>query len=409
MPKIKNDKHQELAEQAKEKKAVFGEDIDLKKFKKEKGVHEYLKDVSSLPQKEKEHLLATGIDVEQKERAGTYFQMDHSVVHCSVKQDGLEIMNIDEARQKYSWMDDYWWKAVKVDADKYTAQTELEPHHGYFIRAEKGVEAFFPLQACLYIGQQGLAQHVHNVIIAEEGAQLHIITGCTVAKNVKSGLHLGISEFYVKKNAKITFTMIHNWAEEVMVRPRSGTIVEEGGVFLSNYICMKPVKSLQMYPASYLIGERATARYNTILVARPGSNMDVGSKVILSAPNTKAEMIARTITTGGDIIARGQLVGEVASVKAHLECRGLILSEKGTIHAVPELIGKVNGVDLSHEAAVGKIAQEEIEYLMARGLSKDEATAAIVRGFLNVQIKGLPHVLKKEMDDLLEKLEKEAL
>jgi len=102
-------------------------------------------------------------------------------------------------------------------------------------------------------------------------------------------------------------------------------------------------------------------------------------------------------------------VGEVEGVKAHLECRGLILAERGLIHAIPELIGKVDGVDLSHEAAVGKIAKEEVEYLMARGLSEEEATATIVRGFLNVNIEGLPPILAAEMQKMLKALEEKAL
>jgi len=139
-------------------------------------------------------------------------------------------------------------------------------------------------------------------------------------------------------------------------------------------------------------------RYNTILVAVPGSFMDVGSRVYLKAPGARAEMIARTITTGGDVVNRGHIVGEVADAKGHLECHGLILSEKGLIYAVPELEGRVSGVELSHEAAVGKIAQEEIEYMMSRGMSESDATAAIVRGFLNVDIMGLPAELQREID-----------
>ncbi|GAF95938.1 unnamed protein product, partial [marine sediment metagenome] len=112
---------------------------------------------------------------------------------------------------------------------------------------------------------------------------------------------------------------------------------------------------------------------------------------------------------GGNIIARGHLVGQVADVKGHLECRGLILSEKGAIHAIPELEGWVEGVDLSHEAAVGKIAEEEIEYLMARGLSRDDAVAVIVRGFLSVDIEGLPPELSAQMQRAIEMSEQELL
>jgi Fe-S cluster assembly scaffold protein SufB len=219
---------------------------------------------------------------------------------------------------------------------------------------------------------------------------------------------VGISEFYVKKDAKLSFTMIHHFAEEMMVRPRSVGVVEEGGLFLNNYVCMKPVKSLQTYPTTYLVGKGAVARFHSLLVGSPGSEMDVGGRVVLRAPETRAEIISRAITNGGNIIARGDLVGEVPGVKAHLECRGLILN-KGSIHAVPELEGKVDGVEMSHEAAVGKIAQDEILYLMSRGLSEDEATATIVRGFLSVDIPGLPAQLKAQIDRAVEQSDQDMM
>jgi hypothetical protein len=224
-----------------------------------------------------------------------------------------------------------------------------------------------------------------------------------------SGLHIGVSEFYIKRGAKLTFTMIHNWAPEIAVRPRSGAIVEECGVFLSNYVNMKQVRTLQMYPVARCVGENAIVRFNTILVAPPGSTLDTGSRVLLEAKGSRAEVIARTITTGGTIISRGYIAGSAPNVKGHLECRGLILSEKGIIHAIPELRGEIAGVDLSHEAAVGKIAEEEVEYLMARGLTRDEATATIVRGFLHVDIEGLPPELAAQLKQAIETSEKELL
>jgi Fe-S cluster assembly scaffold protein SufB len=137
--------------------------------------------------------------------------------------------------------------------------------------------------------------------------------------------------------------------------------------------------------------------------------MDVGSRVLLKAKGTRAEIVSRAIPTGGKIIARGHINGLVPEIKAHLECKGLILSDDGVIHAIPELEGHKQEVDLSHEAAVGKIAQEELEYLMARGLSEEEATATIVRGFLHVDIEGLPPELKAEMDKAVELSEKSLL
>ncbi|MCX5727023.1 MAG: SufD family Fe-S cluster assembly protein, partial [Candidatus Saganbacteria bacterium] len=192
-------------------------------------------------------------------------------------------------------------------------------------------------------------------------------------------------------------------ADEMHVRPRSAAIVEEGGVFTSNYICMKPVKSLQMYPTAYLNGKNSVVSFNTILYAVKDSYIDVGSRVYLRGEGSRADIIARTIAKDkSQIIARGHIIGEIPKVKAHLECRGLLLSDTALIHAIPELEGRAKDVDLSHEAAVGKIAEQEILYLMSRGLTEDEAVAVIIRGFLSVDIKGLPEKLKAEMQKIID-------
>ncbi len=342
-------------------------------------------------------------------RTGTFIQMDNTPIHSSTKQEGIEVMATSQAMEKYDWLRDYWWRAVAVDADKYTAHVELHQADGYFIRALPGSKTVYPVQACLYLAQSRLIQDVHNIIIAEEGSELHIITGCTTAHKKAAGLHLGVSEFYIKKGAKVTFTMIHSWTPETGVRPRTAAIIEQDGLFLSNYVIMKPVHSLQLYPVARCIGENATVRFNSILVAPPGSKMDIGSRVFLNAKGAKTEIVSRVITTGGDIVARGYIGGNAPDVKGHLECRGLIMKGAGTIHAVPELEGTLEGVELSHEAAVGRIAEEEVEYLMARGLTRDEATAAIVRGFLKVDIVGLPPMLNDEMQKAIEASEKEVM
>lgn len=146
-----------------------------------------------------------------------------------------------------------------------------------------------------------------------------------------------------------------------------------------------------MYPTAYCIGENAVASFQSILYGSGSSKMDIGARAVRSAKNSRSEIVSRVIATdNAEIIARGELVGEKSDVKGHLECRGLILSDNASIHAIPELRAEEKDVELSHEAAVGKIAEEEIRYLMARGLSDDEATSFIIRGFLSVNIKGLP-------------------
>ncbi len=398
----------ERALKAKEKKAALGPDVDLATFTAEPVRHAALSNLSQLSDEDRRQMIKAGIDAGETGRSGSYIQMDTAAIFSRSNQQGLEVIPIKRALKECSWIHDYYWKLVSVDADKYTAKAQLELHDGYVIRALPGSRVVYPVQACLYLDKENLSQYVHNLIIAEEGSELHVITGCAAAPHLRRGLHVGISEFFVKKNAKLSFTMIHNWAEEMVVRPRSVGMVEEGGLFLNNYICMKPVKSLQMYPTTHLVGKGAVSRFYSLLVGNPGTELDVGGRVFLKAEDTRAEIIARAISNGGTIISRGDLVGEIPGIKAHLECRGLIL-KGGVIHAIPELRGTVDGVEMSHEAAVGKIAQDEILYLMSRGLSADEATATIVRGFLTVDIPGLPDGLKAEIDRAVDQTEKEMM
>ncbi len=383
-------------------------DIHPEAYETEAEDHAYIDKLVAIADTDAEKMLNVGVDIKEEGRAGTFIQMDQSVVHCKTRQDGVEILSISQALAAHEWLGKYLWQNLPPNADPFTAQAQKRPHEGYFVRARAGVKCPQPVQACLYIATEKFSQNVHNVVIAEADADLHIITGCATAPHLVSGLHVGISEFYVKKNARLTFTMIHDWGEKVNVRPRTVTRVEAGGVFVTNFISLRHVGSLQMFPTTFLTGENAVARSNSVLVAGKGSTLDVGSRVVLEAPGTRAEIISRGITTGGSIIARGDLVGKVQGIKAHLECKGLILNN-GLMRAIPELSGYVPGVEMSHEAAVGKIDQREIEYLQARGLSEEEAVSTIVRGFLNVKIEGLPPNLQKKLDTVIIETQKDMM
>ncbi|MCQ1535140.1 SufD family Fe-S cluster assembly protein [Methanosarcina sp. KYL-1] len=389
------------AESAAEKKAAFGEDFELEKFGEASKVSKPVEDLQVLDEESKKTLLQVGVIPSGEGRAGSLLMLDNAISHSSLKDESVELTSTKKALEKHEWLKDYFWKLVPVDADKYTAKTYLEDADGYFIRAPAGRKSALPVQTCLLLGSKKVSQTVHNIVIVEEEAQLDIITGCTTKKGVEEGLHLGISEMYVKKGATLNFTMIHNWAEQIGVRPRTVVHVEEGGTFISNYICLKPVRSVQTYPTVRLEGKGAVARLNTIAIAHPGSELDLGSKALFNAPGTRAELISRTITTGGKVIARGEMIGNAKGAKGHLECKGLVLSEKGSQRAIPILEANVDDIELTHEAAVGKIAKDQVEYLMARGLSEEEAVGMIVRGFLDVGIRGIPEELRSEIEDTI--------
>ncbi|MDI9395037.1 MAG: SufD family Fe-S cluster assembly protein [Euryarchaeota archaeon] len=389
------------AESAIEKKAAFGEDFELEKYEEGSRVSKPVEDLQSLDEESKRTLLQVGIIPSEEGRSGSLFVLDNSVSHSSLNDENVELMSTHKAMEKYEWLKDYSWKLVQVDADKYTAKTYLEDADGYFIRVPAGKKSAMPVQTCLMLGSKKSTQTLHNIVIVEEGASLDIITGCTSKKGVEEGLHLGISEMYVKKGATLNFTMIHNWAEQIGVRPRTVVHVEEGGTYVSNYISLKPVRSVQTYPTVNLEGEGAVTRLNTIAIAHAGSELDLGSKAVFNAPGTRAELISRTITIGGRIVARGEMVGNAKGAKGHLECKGLVLTDKGSQLAIPILEANVDDIELTHEAAVGKIAKDQVEYLMARGLTEEEAVGMIIRGFLDVGIRGIPEELKNEIENTI--------
>lgn len=378
--------------------------VDLSKYRFDNVEAPSFGDLRSLSEEDRDRLIMSGIDPEEIGRSGSFVHVNHSSVQCNTKREGLEIMDIKDALEKFDGLPEYYWQLMDKDKDEYTRAAAENLHGGYFIRAKAGVKIEEPVQSCLFLKGDGIGQNVHNIVVVEEGAELHVITGCSTAHGTREAAHLGISEFYVKKGGKLTFTMVHNWGEDTAVRPRSAGVVEEDGVYLNNYVLLKPVSDLQMYPTIHLNGPRAVARLNSVIVAPEGSHVDTGSRIMLNAPDTRGEIISRTLTTGGTIINRGHIGGNAIPSRGHLECKGLVLND-GIIHAIPELEATVAGAELSHEAAVGKIAQEEIEYLMARGLDEDEATATIVRGFLSVDIMGLPEKLEKAVQSQIDQLD----
>ncbi|MBZ4665883.1 SufD family Fe-S cluster assembly protein [Mahella sp.] len=407
------DELKERAVKALDKKATYGEDIDLSIFE-EPDESETVDELSKLPREIQEAAIASGIDPTEANRSGSFMQLDHTVIYRNIQKaygDKLEIMDINDAMAKYPEIrEKYWWRAAKVDQDKYTAFSELHSAHGYFIRVFAGQKVDKPIQSCLMLQENARVQNVHNIIVVEEGADAQVITGCSLAPKVENGLHLGISEFFVEKDAKLTFTMIHNWAPEFHVRPRSAAVVGDNGVFINNYVLLKPVRSIQSFPSARLVGKNSVAAFNSLLYGLEDSSIDVGSRIILEGEGSSGQAISRAIVNDSSkIYARGALESKQDDSRAHLDCRGILMSPYGMMYAVPELLSEATGSYLSHEAAIGPIAEEEVEYLMSRGLTKDEAISLITRGFMDVKILGLPKMLEDYISEMIEATQKESM
>lgn len=352
-----------------------------------------------------ESALSVGVDSSEKERSGTFMHIDQSTVFSQINerfQGQLEMMDTKEALEKYDWLEDYRWKLVDRDKDEYTKKVAERFSGGYFMRILPGAKIVFPLQSCLLITEKELEQRVHNIIIAEKDSEAHIITGCTLHPDVGKSSHLGISEFYIKEGATLNFTMIHNWNEETKVRPRSAAVIDDRGAFISNYLSLRPVKDMQMFPAAFCRGRGSRVSFNSILYASKGSHMDIGSKAVLEGSGSRAEMISRAITKdNSELIVRGIIDGKDPESMGHLECKGLLLDDSN-LQSIPELIARRKGVEITHEAAVGKISDAEITYLMTRKMTRDEAVSMIIRGFMDVGIMGLPEKLENEINNIID-------
>jgi uncharacterized protein len=363
-------------------------------------------ELEKIPHAILEETYKAGMEADDKNRAATFYHIDQSTVYSKVNevyQGKIELMDTKAALQKYSWLKDYMWKLVDKDKDEFTRKVAEDWSGGYFMRILPGAEVTFPLQSCLLITQKNLEQRIHNIIIAEEGSNAHIITSCVQHSSVPKAAHLGISEFYVKKGATLNFTMIHQWSENTLVRPRSAAEIGDKAKFVSNYVCMRPVRDVQMYPVAYCNGEDSTVSFNSILYAHGKSMLDIGSKAVLNGKGSKAQMISRSISReGSKMIIRGLIDGSSSDCKGHLECRGLLVDGDAILESIPELIARKKGVEITHEAAVGKISEKEITYLMTRKLSRDQAVSLIIRGFMDVGILGLPDALNAEIKRIVD-------
>ena len=349
------------------KKGAYGADLDLDRYDEGTKAPEQIDDLQSSGYKD--YLEKVGVVADEMNRSGTLMFIDNGMSHCHAsQQEGLEMMSTQEALRKYDWVKDYMWKAMDPAKDKYTAKSYLEDH---------------------------------NIVIVEDNASLEMITGCSTSHHANDALHIGVSEIYVGDNSNLSFSMIHSWGKQTGVRPRTATVVGKNSNYTNNYVILNPVGSLQSFPSATL-AEGATAMYNTMCIAHEGSDIDTGGLVYLNGVGSSAQILSRSISMGGHMCARGRLVGNAPGAKAHLECRSIIMKDGGSTNAVPELEAHVADVEMTHEAAVGKIAQDQIEYLMSRGLTEDEAVSMIVRGFLSGSINGLPPELQSELDAAIE-------
>lgn len=391
------------------KAAKYGPDIDLKSYNLEAPTRGEIESLYDLSSDEREASLIVGIRDDESYRSGTYFQYDKDAIYLHYTDllrehlpKGLIVTDLIEAIKRYPWLRRYWFRTCPLNLDKYTAFVGAHETAGAFVWAQKGAIVPYPIQACLFMRTSRMVQVPHNILIAEPNSSMHIITGCTIHPACTNATHVACTEIYVKSHAEVTWTMIHSWKSDFHIRPRMGATVEEGGKLRINYVLTSPVKSIQLYPTVILHGKGARVSFRNLLLGLGRSDADVGSSIVFDAKETRGEIMTRAIVKDeAEVKMRGKLWGRKPNTKGHLECRALLLSDEAKALAYPNLQGEVKNTDLTHEAAIGKIAEEELLYLMARGLTQDKATSIITRGFLDAEIPGLPERLLAEIKSIV--------
>ena len=258
-----------------------------------------------------EALAGAGIILNESSRSGTMVVRNHQPVCLTYNRDKFEMFPISAALERYDWLrEKYYFKAVPADYDEAVKScAEQKKPLGFFIHVKKGADVTLPCQAAMYMASENVAQLVHNVVVLEDDSHLELITGCMTHHSVNTGLHLAVEEHYIGKNARFVSTMIHSWGSDVMVYPRTGTIVEENGRYESNYISLRAAEQVMSDPQTYLNGKGASAKYLTVVLGAPGSVIDTQGKVYLNAEDTSAELAHRGVCTGGVMYQGGLLIG----------------------------------------------------------------------------------------------------
>lgn len=346
---------------------------------------------------------------EQEFLAGVKNQYDSEVIQGSLKavweKEGVVFLSMDEGLKQYpELVREYFGKLIPSGDNKFAALNTAVWSGGSFVYVPKGVEVHMPLQAYFRINGERAGQFERTLIIAEEGSKIHYIEGCSSPTFSSSSLHSAVVEIFVKKGARVQYTTVQNWYKHVynLVTKRSH-VDEEGSMIWTDFNMGSKVT--MKYPSFILAGKGAHGETLSMAMASEGQHQDTGCKAIHLAPYTSSTVISKSISkNGGRTSYRGMVnIGPHAhGSKNKVVCDALILDGKSQSDTYPSEKVFTNDVLLEHEATVSKIGEDQLFYLMSRGLREEDAGKMIVRGFAEPLIKKLPLEFAVEMNRLID-------
>ena len=352
-----------------------------------------------------------GIPEAEKQRlvAGVAAQYESEVVYHKIREDleeqGVVFLDTDTALKEYPEMfKEYFGTVIPVGDNKFAALNTAVWSGGSFIYVPKNVNVEIPLQAYFRINTENMGQFERTLMIIDEGAYVHYVEGCTAPIYSSDSLHSAVVEIIVKKNARCRYTTIQNWSNNVYNLVTKRAVAHEGATMewidgnIGSKVTMK-------YPAVWMVGEHAKGETLSIAFAGEGQHQDAGSKMVHAAPHTSSTIISKSVARGGGRTSYRGLVqvqeGAYGS-KSTVKCDALLVDDISRSDTYPYVDVREDDVSMGHEATVSKVSDDQLFYLMSRGMTEDEAMAMIVRGFVEPIARELPMEYALELNRLIE-------
>ena len=348
-------------------------------------------------------------EAERKFLAGVGAQYESEMVYHSIQEhltkQGVIFLSIEDGLKKYPELfRQYFGTVIPIEDNKFAALNSAVWSGGSFVYVPKGVKVELPLQAYFRLNVANIGQFERSLIIADEGAQVHYVEGCTAPQYTTNSFHSGVIEIIVKKGARVRYTTIQNWSTNVYNLVTQRSIVEENGT-MEWVDCNLGSKVTMKYPSCYLMGPGAHGEILSVAFAGKGQQQDAGGKIIHFAPNTSSKITSKSISkNGGRASYRGLLkvYKGATNAKSSVVCDALLLDPESRSDTYPTIEIDEEDVTIGHEASVSKVGEEQLFYLMSRGLSEEQATTMVVSGFIEPLVKELPMEYAVEMNRLIQ-------
>ncbi|HOO58498.1 MAG TPA: Fe-S cluster assembly protein SufB [Anaerolineaceae bacterium] len=348
-------------------------------------------------------------EAEQKYLAGVGAQYDSEMVYHNIQEtlekQGVIFLSIENGLKQYPEIfREYFSTVVPIQDNKFAALNSAVWSGGSFVYVPKGVKVDLPLQAYFRLNMANIGQFERSLIIADEGAQVHYVEGCTAPLYSTESFHSGVIEIVVKKGARVRYTTIQNWSTNVYNLVTQRAKVFENGTMewvdanLGSKITMK-------YPSCYLMEPGAHGEVLSVAFAGPGQQQDAGAKMLHFAPNTSSKITSKSSSRGnGRASYRGlvRVASEAENSRSNVVCDALLLDHESRSDTYPTIDVHAKDVSIGHEATVSKIGEEQLFYLNSRGLTDEEATTMVVSGFIEPLVKELPMEYAVEMNRLVQ-------